>query len=112
MLEEDDTSTDDADEEGADETPVMPSFAHRPRETEKASQDAAPATDASDPPAPKPMSISVPDDPADDVPAGPGVLSTIADLSAPVPDALADQLGSVLQRLRDGQAGRSAGQGR
>ena len=83
----------------ADLPPVMPSFSHR--------KDAAPAragpakADPTAAPQPQPVTLDLPDDPADDIPAEPGLLSRIATLTAPLPRATAIQLAPLMIRLRE-----------
>ena len=87
-----------------DETPVMPSFSHRPAPA--ARKDTAPDEPATETPpssAPRPKSIDVPDDPADDIPSDAGVLSQVAALQRPVSPDTADRLRQVLDRLRQGR---------
>ncbi len=59
--------------------------------------DAAPLPSAD---SPAPVYVSTPDDPEDDIPADPGVLTYLMQLRRPVSDKTLQQIAPILQRLR------------
>ena len=98
-----------ADDALESDVPVMPSFSHRPAPTDtKQEEQEADATAAT----PAIATPDLPDDPADDIDAAPGVLAQIADIRPPISDKTAERLSPILDRLRENAGGNGSGEAR